>query len=211
MTRLFTLIQSQEEVHPASSKKVIRAEDFSTLLAASDLLEKTREDITEASKQAAKEADELKDKGYHDGYQEGLSQLNEQILALDGEKKRLRHEMNQLILPLALKAAKKIVAGELKAHPETIVNIVLQALAPVMQNHIITIYVHKGDKEILDAEKSQLKEKLEQLESLAIKERDDVSPGGCVIETESGIINATIENQWRGIEAAFDRYLKQSS
>jgi type III secretion protein L len=208
MSRLFTLIEN-EEVYPASDKKVIRSEDFSTLLNASDLLDKTRTDIAAAQERAQLEAEELKKKGYDDGYQEGLAQLNEQIIALDNEKKRLRHEMNQLILPLALKAAKKVVAGELKAHPETIVNIVFQALAPVMQNHKITIYVNKADKEVLEAEKPQLKEKLEQIESLAIKERDDISPGGCMIETESGIINATIENQWRGIESAFDRYLKQ--
>lgn len=207
MSRLFTLIEN-EEVHPASDKKVIRSEDFSTLLAASDLLEKTRTDINAAQERAQQEAEELKKKGYDDGYQEGVVQLNEQILGLENEKKRLRHEMNQLILPLALKAAKKVVAGELKAHPETIVNIVLQALAPVMQNHKITIYVNKADKDILEAEKPRLKEKLEQIESLVIKERDDISPGGCMIETESGIINATIENQWRGIESAFDRYLK---
>jgi type III secretion protein L len=208
MSRLFALIESGE-VHPASDKKIIQSEDFSTLLSASDLLEKTRSDIASAEEKAELKSEELKKKGYDDGYQEGLTQLNEQILGLENEKKRLRHEMNQLILPLALKAAKKIVAGELQAHPETIVNIVLQALSPVMQNHKITIYVNKADKEILESEKPRLKERLEQIESLAIRERDDISPGGCMIETESGIINATIENQWRGIESAFDRYLKQ--
>jgi type III secretion protein L len=208
MSRLFALIEGGE-VHPDSDKKVIPSEDFSQLLTASDLLEKTRSDILSAQEKTEKEAEDLKKKGYDDGYQEGLTQLNEQILGLDNEKKRLRHEMNQLILPLALKAAKKIVAGELKSQPETIVNIVLQALAPVMQNHQITIYVNKADKDILETEKPQLKEKLEQIQSLAIKEREDVSQGGCIIETESGIINATIENQWRGIESAFDRYLKQ--
>lgn len=208
MSRLFALIQGGD-VHPVSEKKVIRSEDFSTLLAASDLLDKARSDIAAAIEKAQAEAEESKKAGYEEGYQEGLAQLNEQILGLDNEKKRLRHEMNQLILPLALKAAKKIVAGELKAQPETIVNIVLQALAPVMQNHKITIYVNKTDKDVLESEKPKLKEKLEQIESLSIKERDDISPGGCMIETESGIINATIENQWRGIESAFDRYLKQ--
>ena len=205
--RLFSLIQ-YGEVHPASEKKVIKSEDFSTLLAASDLLEKTRTDIASAQERAEKEAEDLKKKGYDEGYQEGLTKLNEQIIALDNEKKRLRHEMNQLILPLALKAAKKVVAGELQTHPETIVNIVLKALEPVMQNHKITLFINKADKEALEAEKPRIKEKLEQLESLIIKERDDVSPGGCIIETETGIINATIENQWRGIESAFDRYLK---
>lgn len=117
--------------------------------------------------------------------------------------------MNKLILPLALKAAKKIVTKELETRPETIVDIVLHTLTPVLQSHKITIWVNKADKEILEKEKSRIREKLEQIESLSIHERDDISPGGCIIETEAGIINASIENQWRAIEAAFDKYLKQ--
>ena len=33
--------------------------------------------------------------------------------------------------------------------------------------------------------------------------RDDLQKGGVVIETEAGIVNATIENQWARIERAF--------
>lgn len=207
MSRLFSFIKDGE-IHPASNKKVIPQEEFSTLMEAHEILEKARADAEAYRAETEVECAELKEAAKKEGFQEGLEQLNEGILGLDQEKKRLRHEMNKLILPLALKAAKKIVAKELETKPETIVDIVLQALAPVLQNHRITIWVNKSDKEILEKEKNQIREKLEQVESLLIKERDDIAPGGCVIETESGIINASIENQWRAIESAFDKYLK---
>ena len=207
MSKLFSLIK-EGQVHPSSKKKVISADDFSTLLEAQEILTKARQDAEAYRAETETECAELRETAKKEGYQEGLEQLNTNIIGLDQEKKRLRHEMNKLILPLALKAAKKIVAKELETKPETIVDIVLQALAPVLQNHRITIWVNKGDKEVLDTEKTRIKEKLEQIESLSIKERDDVAPGGCIIETESGIINASIENQWRAIEAAFDKYLK---
>lgn len=192
----------------SSHLKIIPAQDFTTLLEANEILERAREDTDALRKQTEAECVDLKEGAKKEGFEEGLKQLNDQILGLDHEKKRLRHEMNKLVLPLALKAAKKIVAKELETAPETIVDIVLQAILPVTQNHHITIWVNKSDKEILDANKGALKEKLEQIESLAIRERDDVSPGGCIIETESGIINASIETQWRVIEAAFERYGK---
>lgn len=206
MSKLFSLIQSQ--IYTSSKKKVIPAQDFTTLMEAAQILEKARQDAEELRQKVDTECVELKETAKKEGFEEGLSQLNDQILSLDQEKKRLRHEMNKLILPLALKAAKKIVAKELQTAPETIVDIVLQALLPVTQNHHVTIWVNKADKEILDTNKQKLKEKLEQVESLAIREREDVSPGGCIIETESGIINASIETQWRVIEAAFERYGK---
>jgi len=207
MSKLFTLIED-EEIHLASNKKVIPLKDFSTLIETVEILEKARQNAEEYRTRTEAECLELREAAKKEGYQEGLEQLNANIIGLDQEKKRLRHEMNKLILPLALKAAKKIVAKELEMNPETIVDIVLQALSPVLQNHQITIWVNKADKDILENEKNQLKEKLEQVQSLSIKERDDVAQGGCIIETESGIINASIDNQWRAIESAFDKYLK---
>ena len=63
-------------------------------------------------------------------------------------------------------------------------------------------------KEILEAEKPKIKSILEQVQVLTIQERNDIAPGGCIIETESGIINASIENQWRALESAFERYMR---
>lgn len=207
MSRLFSLIY-QGEIHPASDKKVIAIEDYATLMEASEILERAREDVDAYKKSAEEESKRLKEQAKKEGFDEGLKQINDKILALDQEIKRLRHEMNKLVLPLALKAAKKIVARELEIHPETIVDIVKQALVPATQNHRITIWVNKADKEILEAEKAKIKQILEHVEVLSIKERDDIAPGGCIIETESGIINAAIENQWRALESAFERYVK---
>ncbi|MBS0615313.1 MAG: HrpE/YscL family type III secretion apparatus protein [Verrucomicrobia bacterium] len=208
MSKLFSLL-FQGSVHTSSrKKKVIPLEDFSTLVEASQILEKAKEDVAKYRQDAAEEASQLKEQAKKEGFEEGLSQLNDHILALDQEKKRLRHEMNKLILPLALKAAKKIVAKELETHPETIVDIVMQALSPVMQNKRITIFVNKADRDMLESHKPQLKEKLEHVETLIIADRDDIAPGGCIIETETGIINAAIENQWRALETAFERYVK---
>lgn len=207
MSQLFSLI-FQGSVRTSSSKKVIPAEDFSTLIDALQILEKAKQDAAKLLEDTKEECLSLKKAAQEEGFQEGLVQLNDHVISLDQEKKRLRHEMNKLILPLALKAAKKIVAKELETRPETIVDIVMQALTPVIHNRRITIYVNKGDKDLLETEKSHIREKLENIESLLIKERDDVSPGGCIIETESGIINAAIENQWRAIESAFERHLK---
>lgn len=207
MSQLFSLI-FQGSVRTASSKKVIPAEDFSTLIEASQILEKAKQDAAKLLEETQEECLSLKKAAQEEGFQEGLIQLNDHLISLDQEKKRLRHEMNKLILPLALKAAKKIVAKELETRPETIVDIVMQALNPVIHNRRITIYVNKGDKDLLETEKSHIREKLENIESLLIKERDDIAPGGCIIETESGIINAAIENQWRALESAFERHLK---
>ena len=162
---------------------------------------------TISTKRPKKSAKSSKRPPQKEGFQKGLEQLTENIVGLDQEKKRLLHEMNKLILPLALKVAKKIVAKELETHPDTIVDIVMQALSAVLHNHRVTIWVSKADKEIVDAHKARLKEKLDQVESLSIKERGDITPGGCIIESETGVVNAELENQFRAIESTLDKHV----
>jgi type III secretion protein L len=96
----------------------------------------------------------------------------------------------------------------LEIHPQTIVEIVLQAIKPVAQSQKITIYVSRKDKEILEANKSRIKDALEYVENFSIQERDDVPSGGCIIETPAGTINASLENQFRALESAFETFMK---
>jgi len=207
MPKFFSLIY-QGEVHPISAEKVIPAKEFSELVKVSALLEKAEEDVDTARTEAQKEAKRLRQEAKEAGFQEGLSEFNAHLLSFETRLRTLRLELQQQIIPIALKAAKKIVAGQLALKPETILDIVMQALTPAMHSRRIIIYVSKEDKEILEENKSKIKEILEQLQSLSIQERSDISPGGCVIETDSGIINVTIENQWRALEAAFEKYTR---
>ena len=205
--RLFSLIY-QGDVHPTTEEKVIPAEEFSTLMEASALLDKAKEDAKNYLEETQQKAIEIKETAKEEGFQKGLEQFNEHLLTFERTLRTLRHELQNQIIPIALKAAKKIVNAQLELNPETIVDIVEQALAPVMQNQRFVIYVNKVDKEILETQKSHLKSLLEHVQALSIQERPDISAGGCIIETEAGIINATIENQWRALESAFEKYMK---
>lgn len=205
--KFFSLIY-QGEVHPATEEKVIPAEDFSTLMEAHGILNRAKEDVEHYKKKIEEECQQLKEQAQEEGFAEGLQKFNEHLIYFDKQLRLLRMDLQKQILPLALKAAKKIVGEQLNLHPETIVDIVIQTLAPVTQNHRFTIYVNKADKEIVETQKPKIKSILDQLQVLFIQERDDISPGGCIIETESGIINASIENQWRALESAFEKYMK---
>lgn len=203
--KLFSLIY-QGEVHPATDKKTIPASEYSHLASAMEILEKGREDAAALIENTKKECETLRKEAEEDGYQKGLEKFNEHIFFIDNELKALRHQLQQLVLPIALKAAQRIVGKELQTFPETIVDIVLQAIAPISESRKVTIYVNPEDKKYLDTEKPKLKEILQQVEILVIQEKPDIEQGGCIIQTEGGMINATIENQWRALERAFEKY-----
>jgi type III secretion protein L len=208
--KLFSLIK-QGDVHLSLKGKILPKEELGELLNAKEIIERAETDAEEYSQENVDRCQKEREKAHEEGYQAGLTELNRHILALDNKIKELHHEMNKLILPLALKAAKKILGRELESHPEAIVDVVLQTLRPVREAHRVKIYVSKEDREHVEAKKPGIREKLEQVQNLSIEERADLKQGDCIIETESGIINATLENQWRALEAAFETYLKQST
>jgi type III secretion protein L len=209
MNKKFFSLLSGKEVSLSPGEKIVLAKDFSTLVKSSDILKEVKQEAIEYKKNVALECETLKEEGFKKGFDEGLEKLNVLILKLDSDIKKFEEELKKQILPIALKAAKKILGDELKLHPDRIVDIVLQALKPVTQHHKIKIYANKEDIEILEKKKTQIKKILEQAKIFSIEERDDIEKGGCIIETEAGIINAQLENQWKALEIAFEKFMKK--
>ncbi|MBT3393760.1 MAG: HrpE/YscL family type III secretion apparatus protein [Waddliaceae bacterium] len=207
-SKLFSLIYSGD-VHLSSEEKVIPKEDISAVFSAKEMLKKVDDDAERYKKEVSEECERLKEAAQEEGFAEGQKRWNEQIILLEKRRRRVRREMEKIIIPIAIKAAKKIVGDEMSLNEEAIVNIVSNTLRAVSQHQKIIIYVNKNDKEVLDKNKSRLNQIFERLESLSIQEREDVAPGGCIIETEAGIINAQIDNQWRRLEAAFQKVVQK--
>jgi len=203
----FTLF-SGAKVDVAPDQKIIPAKEFSTIKKAADILKKTKAESLEFKKEAAKEAEIIKANAAREGFEEGLVALNEQSLKMDAMIKSFESEMAKKLLPIALKAAKKILGEELRLHPDRILDIVQQVLKPVTEHHKVQIYVNKADLNILEQNKSKFKDQLNQAKIFSIQERSDIEPGGCIIESEAGIINAQLENQWRALEKAFEKMRK---
>ena len=191
-------------IETAPSKKVIPKEAFSKLLSAEEVLNKIKEDAEKYRQEVVQECEEIKAQAQREGYAAGYDAWVKQIAKLEDEIGKVHDEMHKLIMPIALKAAKKMVASELETNQEAILNIVMNTLKSVAQHKKIVLYVNKEDYETIETNKNKIKELFEALESLSIRERDDVEQGGCVIETEVGIINAQLQDRWRTLEAAFE-------
>lgn len=203
--KFFSLL-SEGNIHQSDGSKLISKDDYSKLIESSEILEKARLEGEKLLEKTQEECKEYKAEAKKQGFEEGLKQFNVAAKQMDEEVKSLRIKLQKLVLPIALKAAKRIVAKELETSPETIVDIVSEKIQQVSESRQVIIFVSKRDKEHLDNNKPKIKEILQQVETFAIQERDDIEPGGCIIKTESGMINATIESQWRALEQAFERY-----
>lgn len=201
-TKIFTLIHG-DTVRAAPQKKIIPAKEFSVLQTAEEVLDQIKHDAEKYRLQVAQECETMKENAFKEGYDDGLQKWAEHLVYLEKQLVVLSQEMRQAIIPIALKAAKKIVGREIELSEDVIVDIVASNLKTVAQHKKIIIYVNKKEWDILEKNKSRLREVFENLESFSIRPRDDIAPGGCVIETEIGIINAQEEQRWKVLEKAF--------
>lgn len=206
--KLFSLIYGTTN-KIAANQRVLPAESIGQLLDAEEVLAKVHEDAEKYKVEVAKECEKLKEKAEQEGFAAGYQKWAEQITALENEIIKVREDLEKTLIPVALKAAKKIVGREIELSEDTIVDIVSTALKAVSQHKQITIFVNKKDLDPIEKGRSRLKEIFESLEVLSLRDRDDIPRGGCVIETEGGIINARLENQWSALEKAFTILMKK--
>ncbi len=207
----FLSLLSGKTVNIAPGLKVVPKDEFSRLVSASEVLEEVKEEAIEYRKEVAKKGEELKEQSKKKGFSEGLEKWTDQVKFLEQEIRKVRAEMEKLIASVALKSAKKILGREIELNKETIVDIVSNSLKPVSQHKKVVLYVNKSDLEILEKNKTDLKQVLEQVESFSIQPRGDITPHGVIIETESGIINAQIENLWQKLEIALQSLAKKDT
>lgn len=202
---LFSLIK-KGEVHLHKKQKIIPQEEFSQALTAKELIDIAEEQAKTLIQEAEKEAISIKEKAAADGHQEGLTKFQAHLLFFEEKFKMLRYEMQKNMLPLVLKSVKKIVGDRLELDPANVVHIVMESIKATASSKFVKIFVHEQDLKYLEQEKESLKQIFKELESLEIVPRPDVTRGGCIIETERGVINATLENQFRALETAYEAY-----
>jgi len=205
--KIFNLTHSGDTVHLAPGTKRISGEAFSVMMTAKELLSHAQEDAEKYKIEVTADIEVLKEQAQREGCEAGYQEWSNHVAELETEIKNVNEEVQKVVVPLALQAAKKIVGREIELDDSVAVDIVSSSLKAVSQHKSILIYVNKKDLQVLEKHKPQLQQIFEHLESLSIRDRDDIEPGGCVIETEAGIINAQLSNRWDALEQAFTAFL----
>lgn len=204
--KYFSLINGSF-VAPSGKSKIVKESEFCQLLEARDVLEEATSQSEKHLEEARAECEAIRRRAYEEGFQKGLDEWVAQVKNLEEEIAKVHEEVEKLALPIALQAAKKIVAREIELSRETIVDIVKNSLKNVLDHKKVTVYVHQSDLECVEEKKDELRSLFEKLESLSIQERADIEPGGCIIETEVGIVNSQLSNQWNMLEQAFQKMM----
>ena len=147
--------------------------------------------------------------GHAAGFAEGTAQiaadreaLHAAAAALAADRAQLATRTERAAVELALRIAEQVVRASVAADPELIVASVEGGLRRLMERERVLVLVHPDDLDVVRAALPRLTEELGGGFEAQAERR--VSPGGAVLRTVDGEIDATIETKLQRVREVLD-------
>lgn len=152
---------------------------------------------------AQEEAIQIKDAAYQEGYNQGLEKAKADLVALKSNigafmsaEKKVFDAIAPDIIEISLDIARKIIKHEVQVDPQIVIDTVMDILKNIPKNEPkITIKVNTTQAQYV---KENLPEQLTLLgveSKLSIVADDNITEGSCVVQTNNGVVDASIDAQ----------------
>jgi len=132
-------------------------------------------------------------------------QMAKYLKQMEDTKKTMINGLEHILLRFCMELTKKIVSCELETNKEIITATIKRALAMISDRENILIRVSPGDMEAASGNKDFLSSVTERLENVRIEEDARISKGGCIIESNSGLVDARLGVQLEEVEALVEK------
>ena len=179
-------------------------------------IKKEAEDsAAEIEREAGRKADEAEEAARRSGFDEGresgfiegraeherlVDRLHVIINKAIDRRNEIIEESEAQIVNLVLQISKKVVKVISEGQRNVVVNNVTQALRKLKEKTDVTIRVNIADLEMVTSHIQEIVDRVERDHHITVAEDSTVDPGGTIIETDFGEIDARIASQLQEIE-----------
>ncbi|MFW6138153.1 MAG: flagellar assembly protein FliH, partial [Spirochaetota bacterium] len=182
---------------------------------AQKITEDARAKTSEIEQEAGKKAEELCQQSRQKGYQEGVGQgyakgeeevkrlidrLHVIINAAIDKRKEIIDSAERQLIDLVLLVARKVVKAISEEQKSVVLENIREAMKKVRAEAEVTIKVNTSDLELASKHKKEFISAVEGLKNITVEEDSRVDPGGCIIETSFGEVDARVQKQLQIIE-----------
>jgi flagellar assembly protein FliH len=155
---------------------------------------------------SAPSLDAVREQAFEEGFAAGVAQAQSQ---LDGPASALAAAADQLqalrtdaaasveadAVDLALRIAEQVVGAAIAADPELVVEAVRGALRRLVERDRVLILVNPDDLELVRDHVGRLVGELGGIEHCEVQAERRVRPGGAIVRTSEGEVDATLETK----------------
>lgn len=175
------------------------------------------ERLKEIQEAAYKEAYDLGlEEGRARAYVDAGGDIQSRVESLDGLLERLDSLKVELavanerhLVTLCHRMASRIAMEEVQERPEFVANLILRAVEDAKSDERILVRVSPDDLKFVEASRERAASSGHSVARVKLEPSDSILPGGCVIETNYGSVDATIEQRikklWDAVSAKFPK------
>lgn len=191
------------QVDPAA--RIVRADAYASLVDAEAMLALARvqADAIVAGAQAAFVAEQ--ERGYADGRESALMDQAEKMIETVGRTVDYFTNVENEMIDLVMMAVRKVVDG-FDDREKTLI-VVRNALAVVRNQKQMTLRLHPDEVDTVRARVNDLLAAYPGVGYLDILADGRLSTGSCILESEIGLVEASLEAQIAALRNAFERML----
>jgi flagellar assembly protein FliH len=202
-----------EPLSEASPEELLRRAEKKAETIITEAKTEAQSIIEQTRARAEQEAEAIAEEAWQRGYAEGMEAAAAQNRSILEEAEKIKQNaaeeyemilagMEADILELAVRIARKAVAGELKTNRDVILQLVSSALAECSEKKGAVIRVSPEDYDHLNENMERLAQLSEGADELDIRPDGSMQPGDCTVETPLGSIDAGAETRLEKIEEA---------
>lgn len=156
--------------------------------------------------------------GVEDGFQKGYKEIAGEIAfakeVVESSKKDYRQHIESaetVILNLAMKVAEKIIGHQLEKDEESFLSIVKRAIKEARDYREVQLHIHPVQYQSILSHKEELIAIFPKDTELYIFPDDEIEENSCIIESENGRIDASVDSQLQEIKVKLTELLWKGS
>ena len=175
------------------------------------------ERIKDLQEQAYREAyalglDEGREKAFEtksNEFSEKIQHFETLIASIERLKADLIASNETQLLRLVVYLARRLAMAEIKERPELILEVIQHAVASAQSDESITVRLSPSDFAFIEETREKLGKEFDTLKSAKFEASEDVTNGGCIVETNYGDVDATMEQRFEKLWQALSEKLPQ--
>ncbi|MFZ1495285.1 MAG: HrpE/YscL family type III secretion apparatus protein [Candidatus Competibacter denitrificans] len=195
------------EFRPSPDRRVIKAADYLAYAEAEAIIAAARLQAEAIQREAEQAYDAEKQRGYRDGHEEGKLETAEQIMDVLGATVEFYAGIEQRTGQIVMQMLRKIL-GQFDNETLTY-QIVRNALTAVRAQKQVTLRVAPEQVEALKARMDTLLHGFPSIHFVDVVGDRRLNAGDCILETEIGVVDASIEVQLKALERSLAKRLGQ--
>jgi type III secretion protein L len=193
---------------PASSftaARVVKAHAYGATVDAAQIIEAAHAEARGILEAAGQEKQSVLEAARKAGYDQGLQLWHAAVQEANAVRDRRLADSEPELVRLAVRIAEKIIGEELRLNPQAILSIARQCLQWLRRERSLMLRVSPAELSLLRESIDSLREVAGPHRSIEVIGDPGIGPGGCIVESEYGVIDARLETQIRSMEEILQR------